>query len=144
MKIMKIGFAILAIASLLAGDVLRAVEKYEHNNTELQRRYAAYNDYYFGGELPQNLPVVWADIPRENGYYIMGETREDVEGHAFMIEIDTKTNVASSTADLTLLHEMCHAATAVYVRTHNEESHGPKFQSCMAQLASEGAMHDLW
>ena len=26
----------------------------------------------------------------------------------------------------------------------NDESHGPKFQQCMVDLATRGALHDLW
>jgi hypothetical protein len=114
------------------------------NNADLQAQYANYNEWYFGGRLPKDVLVTWDDLPMDKGLYVMGKTYEDLAGSKFSISIDTKTNIAMATADLTLEHEMCHVATYAYVRDHNEDPHGNAFNECMMSLAKEGAMKDLW
>jgi hypothetical protein len=136
---------ILVLLTLISAVLYAQKQKsYQPNNAELQEEYENYNDWYFSGALPRNVPVSWDDIPMENGLYVMGRTYEDIAGTKFSIVIDTKTNITKSTTSLTLEHEMCHVATYDYVKEHGEDAHGQRFEACMTRLADEGAMQDLW
>ena len=134
--------AIIVAVLLLSGGVSYG-QKREHNNDDLQKLFDAYNDAYFNGVLPPTS-VTWADLPKVDGDYLLGQTTEVTKGHIFAIEIDTKTNIAGVTTKLTLLHEMCHVATMDYAREHGEDMHGPRFQMCEMRLAENGAMRNLW
>lgn len=139
----------IAIFSLLFAGIIAGAHLYEsrpsHRNTaHLQQLYADYNNFYFDGKLPQNVPITWADIPMENGDYVMGKTHEIEETRDFSIELDTKSNITESTTALSLFHEMCHVATGDYEREHNEDYHGPRFQACMLRGAENGALKGLW
>jgi len=101
---------------------------------ELKEFYARYNLKYFRGFLPANTLVVWG----EPGESKMAITRKDEYGR-YEIILSRHFNVADSTTDLTLLHEMVH------VRSWEKTlEHGPAFQKEMHRLADEGAMEDLW
>lgn len=123
-------------------------QKTHRSDADLQQRYEVYDNAYFDGKLPHNVPVTWKDIPlTKDGRYDMGIThwQRFADGsEAFSIDIDTKTNVAQVTADLTLLHEMCHVATDDYVHSHGEDAHGPAFQACRVNLEQQDALKDLF
>lgn len=116
-----------------------------HSDQALQEYYTAANDAYFNNRLPQ-VTLHWSDIPRnEKGELVLGQTLSYVGHDNFGIEIDTKTNVAGITAELSLLHEMCHVDNMI----HNGgvplvDQHGKEFQTCMKTLALEGAFQKLW
>lgn len=117
---------------------------YSHEDKKLQRRYQELDDYYFDGKLPEHVTVIWFDIPMEQGAYVMGDMKTDINGSRFDIRIDTKSNVSKATEELTLFHEICHVAVFNQVKKYGEDSHGPHFQACMMNLAAEGAFADLW
>jgi SprT-like family len=115
-----------------------------NSNATLERWYKADNETYFDDKLPHNVSVKWADIPREkDGDVDMGDTAEDVQHRAYAIRIDRMSNVTWGTTLMTLRHEECHAAEDPYL-VGDEDEHGPRFQSCMINLAKAGAFKDSW
>ena len=102
---------------------------------ELQAWYEGFNADYFINQLPKNVRVVWGDLtPSE----LMGLTERSDAG--FLITIDRKTNPTKRGAEWTAVHELCHVKTW----EAHELDHGPKFQSCMIQLADKGAFEGIW
>lgn len=138
---MKVVSMLITVVLFLGSLVY--VQKPYHDNASLQERYEKDNNNYFDGNLP-NIPVVWADIPMDGKSYVMAQTTQDIYGNSEMIEIDTKTNITEVTRDLSLIHEECHVATGIYVRSHDEDPHGMAFQRCMLNLAHAGALNGLW
>ena len=104
--------------------------------SRLQNDYALFNGAWFGGKLPDDTSVVYDQVP--DGRDVVGLTNWD--GTRFVIYIVPRYNLAQSTADETVLHEMCH------VFTWNREviDHGPRFQQCMLDLADDGALAHIW
>jgi hypothetical protein len=138
----KILVGILAAVVIFSGNALRA--QYTHDNTRLQQDYADYNSAFFHDQLPKNTVVIWSGIPKEkDGRFVMGNTHHDIVGEAYTINIDIKSNITQSTADETLLHEMCHVKTMQYELEHNEDSHGPAFKACIVELELQGAYTDM-
>ena len=133
---------VFIVVMLLSGGVSFG-QRSRYNGIELQKMFDIYNEAYFNGELP-STPVTWADLPKENGGYVLGNTSEDISGKTFTIQIDVKSNVAAITAALTLFHEMCHVATMQAELDADEDTHGPRFQKCMLRLAQNGAFSNLW
>jgi len=148
MKIMKIGFAIVAIASLFYGSALRArvqpsntpVERVAH----MQREYAAVNETYFNGSLPENIIITYEKDP-DGDVDAMGSTSCD--GDICVINIVPSWNPAETTMDETLIHEMVHVSFR-HPKDENEKienaTHGPAFQKRMKELADEGAFNGIW
>jgi SprT-like family len=138
-------FSWLFFVTSLAHTQQTQKETRVHSDQSLQEYYTAANDAYFNNRLPQ-VTLHWTDIPRnEKGEFVLGQTLSYVGHDNFGIEIDTKTNVAGITAELSLLHEMCHVDNMI----HNggvplEDQHGKEFQTCMKTLALEGAFQKLW
>lgn len=108
--------------------------KAAQQSPDLKEIYNQYNLKYFRNWLPANTLVVWG----EPGEKRMGLTRKDEYGR-FEIVISRRYNVAESTTDLTVLHEMVHVES-----WDKTLEHGPAFQKEMHRLADEGAMEDLW
>lgn len=108
--------------------------------------YEQYNKDYFGNTLPY-VTIEYTDIRDENGKH---DTMANVEHRAssYHIRIDRQFNPILKTADISLLHEICHirldARGEVPLTESDEVAHGPKFQACMVDLAQRGAMSDLW
>ena len=114
------------------------------NDEVLLQMYQAHDDEYFGDQLPRNISVRWVNIPKDkDGHFIMGQTLTLAGENNFEIQIDTKTNVTTSTAFATLLHEECHVYKHVAKITEADD-HGPAFQACMFNLAAEGAFKGVW
>lgn len=104
--------------------------------------YAAFNDVWFGGELPADTSVSY--FPVKNSTEI-GEEEEQlipVGKPKFAIFVNAYYDRDAREADFTLMHEMAH----VWVALHGGafESHGEKWQNEMRQLADEGAFNNLW
>jgi hypothetical protein len=113
----------------------------------LYGEYAKYNKMYFGNTLPY-ATVQFVSILDDRGNHAdsMADIRRDAS--IYHIRIDKAWNPILKTADISLLHEMCHvkldANGEVPLTVSDEEAHGEKFQGCMKDLAANGAMHDLW
>ena len=104
---------------------------------DLQTWYVASNRAYFSGRLPQNVTVSWGDLSEQ---HYVGHTIQRGDG-SFLLLVDRRTNPTASEAYLTVFHEQCHLSLW---NTDDFEQHGPKFQSCMTQLALKGAFEELW
>ncbi len=105
---------------------------------DLQTWFIASNRAYFEGQLPLNTEVVWGDLTSQNDMgYITRRANK-----SWLIIIDRKTNPTSRSAYFTEYHEMCHLS--LWNKEDEFGDHGPKFQSCMTQLALKGAFTDLW
>jgi len=112
--------------------------------------YAEYNKEYFGNTLPY-ATIDYVDIITQEGVHKgEHEVLADVEHNAstYHIRVDKTFNPILKTADLSLLHEMCHikldASGEVPLTVDDDVAHGDKFQGCMISLSSRGAMRDLW
>jgi hypothetical protein len=99
--------------------------------TRMQNDYAVYNSEWFNGKLPKDTvmalekdPVSQANSVFENGHWT--------------IRFNPRYNMAPSTADFNLFHEMCHMATP------KDRDHGPVWEACMEELALNGAFHNVW
>lgn len=101
----------------------------------LQAYFDTANKAYFGGSLPK-AEVGWGATPPG----VMALTY--VKDGRFVIVLDPKTNAAPRVADLTILHEACHLKN--WGQPDGLDNHGPKFQACMHDLVTLGAMEDLW
>jgi hypothetical protein len=112
----------------------------EFTDANLRQWYAGFNESKFYGELPDNTEVVWADL-RE--FEAMGMTVP--EGPGFKIELDPHYIQAPTTAQETLIHEMCHVEDS-YVEHDDEDSftHGPKWEACMIRVAVHGGFRGIW
>jgi len=139
-----LALTIVAAALCAYAESVVAPKKVSWNNDQLVKMFQAQDDEYFGGRLPKNAIVHWQDIPLDSdGTYVMGLMHYFPESDSYEIDIDTKTNITMSTAYATLEHEECHVANDVDGVTQ-EDPHGPAFQKCMLDLASEGAMKGVW
>src|SRR6266481_6001469 len=103
-------------------------------NEHLYAWYAGFNESYFFNRLPKNVDIHWASLPKA-----MGETVKHDDG-SWTITIDRETNLTRGEVVLTIAHETCHIATW----GSEFDSHGPKFQNCMVNLAAHGAFEGLW
>lgn len=101
----------------------------------LKNSYDEYNAKYFGGRLTHEVRITYGKLPP---FYI-GFTGQDQWG--YHIAISKKYDLAARAAKTTLLHEMCHIATA---DSKDEDSHGPDWHKCMRNLSDQGAFDDLW
>ena len=112
----------------------------------LYGEFVEYNKDYFDNKLPYTT-FEYTDIIEKDGSH---ESMADVvRGTSeYHVRVDKRFNPILKTADISLLHEMCHikldANGELPLTVSNDESHGPKFQQCMVDLAVRGAMHDLW
>ena len=112
----------------------------------LYGEFVEYNKDYFDNKLPYTT-FVYSDIINKDGSH---DTMADVARGTseYHVRIDRKFNPILKIADMSLLHELCHikldANGEIPLTVSDDEGHGPKFQQCMVDLASRGAMHDLW
>lgn len=117
-----------------------------YDNTALTKLAQEYNQEYFDGKLPKNMNVHWADIPREKTEekisIVSGRTYYDE--NPIEIQIDKKSNPTGSEAAMTLLHEECHVYTRINDTFDENKPHGRAFQTCMMNLALQGAFQGLW
>jgi hypothetical protein len=85
--------------------------------TRLQRAYAKYNRIYFGNRLPRHLSVRFERGISEMGYFRHRGPKP------ICIRINDCLRGWESARDITLLHEMCHLATA-----DEKADHGPRWK----------------
>jgi len=126
-------FSVLLATLLLTITCFGQDKNIPLTNRDLAALYAQYNEDYFLDQLPKDTIVSIGNITSDGfmGYTIKSNNR-------YYIVLDRQANYARVTAELTLLHEMCH------VKTPNSWFHERNFQQCMMDLASQGAFHDLW
>lgn len=108
----------------------------------LQADFEAYNNEYFGGELP-TVSVLYID---EGPNADIGDTVCTLSKQSPMIctiTINSYDDRNEREADLTLFHETCHVYTYQH-GTDDFDPHGPHWQACMHQLADEKAFDTLW
>jgi len=105
-------------------------------NEQLQLWYETLNEDYYLGQLPKETEVRWSDLTQRH-YMGITERRPD---KTFTIFVDRTTNPTWSETELTVAHETCHIKTWDV----DEPSHGPKFQTCMVNLAVHGAFEGIW
>ena len=95
--------------------------------TKLKRTYLRYNRMWFGSELPVDMKVTWTRLLPKRCMGIW-----DPEG-------GIRLNAGAPGWQLTLLHEMCHAATE-----DERAKHGPRWVRMMRNLAAQGAFDKIW
>lgn len=132
---MKRLLAILALLTfLLSQSALGAAVTKDRN---LDPWYRGYNQKYFNNQLPQ--AVVISYTLHDDRFMAL----TDFDNGYFHIAFNMKYAESGKQLRSTLLHEMCH------IRLSGDDDvefdmHGPKFQSCMLDLAKAGAFEDLW
>lgn len=99
--------------------------------------YRGFNEKYFGSELPQTVVI------SHNLYDGRFQALTEYANGYYHIEFNPKYNQAGRTELFTLLHEMCHIRQ-LSSNENDFDDHGPKWQSCMHELANKGAFEDLW
>lgn len=100
-------------------------------NSKLKKAYLAYNRLYFNGELPTDTIVKWEDLgPQVVALFDPSD---------YSIIINRRVRTFNSVWRLTLLHEMCHSATA-----DEAAEHGPRWLREMRRLSRLGAFDKLW
>lgn len=100
------------------------------SHDRLRRWYRHFNKRWFGGELPEDMDVLYAPI---DAY---GEAECHPNGERVIV-IDTMYATDRKIAQWTLLHEMTHHYTGQW-------NHGSKFQLGMVRLAMLGAFKNIW
>lgn len=104
---------------------------------QLNQEFQHLNDGYFDGALPRTA-VRFEPTPDKN---CIGETLYNAEGKRFEIYVNPKFNNDISIAKETVIHETCHVAEWGH---DDEGDHGPSWQTCMKNLANEGAFEGIW
>jgi hypothetical protein len=105
--------------------------------------YAGYNHKYFNDELP---PVLITHDLKDNDKISVTEYGKNY----YHIAFNPKFNLSPVEEQENLLHEMCHVRVDVETEGQLQDaadwdnSHGPKWQACMHELANKGAFEDLW
>lgn len=105
-------------------------------NKQLGMWYADANEQFFLGQLPKEVLVEWSDL---TAIQDMGLTSKRSDG-SFSIILDRRTNTTFRVARMTEYHEICHVKTW----GQGDFDHGIQFQTCMVQLANQGAFEGLW
>jgi hypothetical protein len=109
----------------------------------LTNEFTFYNNKYFGA-MPEVVTIQYGNLTEDDS---MGKTYK-MDNGSYLIVIDQKTNPILKTADGTLIHEMCHiklnSIRDLTFTSKELEDHGPSFQACMLDKASQGAFKDIW
>jgi predicted SprT family Zn-dependent metalloprotease len=104
------------------------------SKTELDKKYAEYNEIYFGGKLPADTVIDHSESVQ------MASTMKMSDGR-FHIAFNDKYTLADRVARLVLLHEQCH------IKTWTEQDiaeHGPRWRTCMLALDLQGVFRREW
>ena len=100
--------------------------------TALQRAYARYNRLYFRNRLPRKFSVKFERGITEMGYFRHRGPKP------VCIRLNEKLRGWNSAWELTLLHEMCHLATA-----SETTDHGPRWRRERRRLYKLGAFEPM-
>lgn len=94
----------------------------------LRRWYMRFNDVFFGGELPLDIPVYWEPATGNLGETFEVENTDEGESPDLAIRLDPCLRFSSMMAKLTLIHEMAH------VRIYPYLGHGKPFDAEIKRL----------
>lgn len=128
---MKLLFAALFV--LFAVPVAPAVPD------SLELWYQGYNVALFNHELPDKIMI--DTNYRDDRYMAVTDYQEHAQ--IYIIRTNPKYNQSPKQARENLLHEMCHMRQLVSGEIEFDD-HGPKWQSCMHELANAKAFEDIW
>lgn len=104
-----------------------------------QKWFDGINDVYFNNTLPPTkVKFDTIDSALVGITYCTLNLQTDSYS-ACTIHINRKYNLAEPVAAETVIHETCHVATYV-----EREDHGPRWQTCMLDLAKRGAFKGVW
>lgn len=99
--------------------------------------YAGFNHQYFQDELPKTV-VITKTLDDDR---FMALTF--YENGRYHIALNPRYNISTKVERMNILHESCHIR--MFVEGEEEfDDHGPKWQSCMLELAEKGAFASLW
>jgi hypothetical protein len=136
------------VLSYAAGKLTREISQKNATNAEtiamLDAQYRGINETYFSDTLTHDVHITFGPDPDgEQG--VMGSASCD--GNDCYINIVPKWNPSDGEKVLTLEHEMCHVKFSTSSDPDDQADsivHGPKWQTCMLNLAAEGAMMHYW
>ena len=137
-KLRLLIFIVAALTWLLAIGASRKGPKIvAHANiegqTELDKKYAEYNELYFDNKLPKDTLIDHSESIQ------MASTMKMSNGR-FHIAFNDKYTLAERVSRSTLLHEQCH------IQTWSEQKaaeHGPRWRTCMLTLDIQGIFRRL-
>src|SRR5271165_86898 len=95
---------------------------------DLKSFYRDINHDSFGGQLPDDVEVVWDD---DLGPRSLGKTYFSPRT---VIHIDRGKVTTEKGLLHVMRHEMCHVATAEMVVANQQDAHGPIFNTCMERF----------
>ncbi|XP_073425989.1 uncharacterized protein [Dendrobates tinctorius] len=109
------------------------VTKFQENKEELANRlYRLYNETIFRNQLPEEMEIVWVEMPPP----VAGITYTLRRRRQRCCRIELSDNVVTSVERLrsTLAHEMCHAAC--WLIDEERVNHGPLWQAYAKDVTS--------
>lgn len=141
------GILIASFLSLIAFSLYsceKAQSKQRVYHVDPAGIYEGYNELYFMNSLPKDVLVTLSDIPSDSNEKVFGETLH-IGRHQYAMLISPKYNDTLEEEEESVLHESCH----IWVWEHHpdldpKEAHGEIWQSCMLNLAEQGAFQDVW
>ena len=109
----------------------------------MQKLYETYNEGYFHNRLPRVIAINMF----ESNPDFMASTMCDEDMNC-VIQFNDTFVVSARTAQLTLLHEMCHVKMwktdrVTFGGVTIQNDHGRVWRSCMLQLDAEGANREI-
>lgn len=108
----------------------------------LTSSYQEFNRAWFDNKLPSDTTIVYVSIPTWDK---IGNTDRRVNANGsvhFTLFVNAYYDRDVRESEFTELHEMCHIRESL--DGDEFDSHGPKWQACMLQLAMNGALENLW
>lgn len=105
---------------------------------ELVKCYTRFNKKYFGGKLPDTIPIVLTDMSKTDDVGMCTTFHGQGLSPLHTIYLDKNLQEYDTVLKLSLLHELCH------VKLYPYGGHGEEFDAEMVKLAFKNAFHDLW
>ena len=134
---------ISALAVVLAENRQNREQEKEQNRREfevklLQETYLPYlyneiNRDHFGGQLPTDVPVSWADL-RSNPDCGGCGGMTDYDSGRPRIRINTDKVKTEKSLHGLMQHEMCHVAVFEAGAKNENDPHGRQWQACMKRF----------
>jgi hypothetical protein len=101
--------------------------------------YNGYNEKYFNNELPKDV-LITHDLHDDR----FSALTEQYKSGMYHIQFNLKFNQSGREELFTLLHESCHIRQMSSKEGDEFDQHGPRWESCMHELANKGAFDELW
>jgi hypothetical protein len=114
-------------------------DEYTVTNGHLNNAFREFNEEYFYGGLPSTT-VRLADL---SDLHSIADIRQ-MEDERWIIRIDRRSNPTINSADMSLLHEMCHEQDKISGQNEGLDGHSDAFEACMVSLAQRGAFKGKW